>query len=362
MPVHQNLLLRTPEEARAVARGDLGLRACMSCGLLWNAAFRPELLSYGPQYDSNQTCSAVFDGYVESLIDALVANGVRGMHVVEVGCGRGYFLARLCAKGDSTGSGFDPAYAGPSTSDDGRVRYFCEPFEPSRAPQADVIVCRHVIEHVADPTSLLRAIRAALRPSPRSAVYFETPALEWILENVAFWDFFYEHCNYFTAEALANASRVAGLAPLLAWRTFGGQYQWLMSKVAGVEAVKHPKSLSAAQKSYTAAEHRRVLGLQAMMDRFAAGGGLAVWGAAAKGVTFANLIDSDATRVKCLIDVNPAKYGHFVAGTGHRIVAPQDARGLGVTDVVAMNPAYLAEIRGMVSRLDASMRVHSLEE
>ena len=73
-------------------------------------------------------------------------------------------------------------------------------------------------------------------------------------------------------------------------------------------------------------------------------GAVAVWGAGAKGVTFAGLVDPDASRIDCVVDINPAKQGRFIPGTGHPIVPPDALAARGVRHVVPMNPAYRAEI------------------
>ncbi len=48
------------------------------------------------------------------------------------------------------------------------------------------------------------------------------------------------------------------------------------------------------------------------------------------------------------MDINPAKHGKFVPGTGHPIVAPGALAARGVRNVVPMNPAYRAEIAALL--------------
>src|SRR4051812_14448111 len=126
VPVHQNLLLTSPESARALARGELAMALCPGCGFAFNAAFDPGLLSYGQEYDNTQTCSPAFDHYVDGLVRSLVeGKGVRGRRVVEVGCGKGTFLKKLVAHpgADNLGFGFDPTYVGPDADPGGRLHF-----------------------------------------------------------------------------------------------------------------------------------------------------------------------------------------------------------------------------------------------
>ena len=78
-------------------------------------------------------------------------------------------------------------------------------------------------------------------------------------------------------------------------------------------------------------------------------GKVAAWGAGAKGVTFANLADPQCDLLDCLIDLNPAKQGRFVPGTGHPIVDPASAAARGVRAALLMNPNYEHENARLVA-------------
>jgi hypothetical protein len=227
-----------------------------------------------------------------------------------------------------------------------------------------VVVCRHVIEHVADPPALLRSVRAALAASPRARVFFETPCVEWILRRQVAWDFFYEHCSLFTADALATAFTAAGFAVAAVRHVFGGQYLWLEAHLAEDARPWRPSGVTGPPvelaRRFAAAEAARVGSWRRDLDRLAAAGPLAVWGAGAKGVTFCNLADPDARRIACVVDVNPAKQGKFVAGTGHPIVAPERAAAAGVTAALVLNPNYVAEVADGLARLGSRARVLDL--
>ena len=211
VPVHQNLVCNTREEALNVKRGDLSLVEC-ECGFVFNQSFDENLLSYGAKYNNNQMASEVFNEYVDSIVDFL---GLRNEFVVEIGCGQGDFLKRL-----GNGVGYDPSYAGADFQNGVR---FVKGYYGGQP--ADIVVCRHVIEHVPDPVGLVKSLDA-----PK--VFFETPNLDWIIENDTWWDFFYEHCNYFTAGTLRYAFALAGFDGR-AREAFGGQYLWYEGRYMG---------------------------------------------------------------------------------------------------------------------------------
>ena len=72
-------------------------------------------------------------------------------------------------------------------------------------------------------------------------------------------------------------------------------------------------------------------------------GPVAVWGAGAKGTTFAHLVDPQCKLIDCLVDLNPNKQGKFVPGTGHPIIDIHGLSERGVCTAILMNPNYREE-------------------
>ncbi len=235
VPVHQNLLFESRTAARSMPFGRLNMTACRECGFVFNSEFDPGLLSYGSSYDNSQHYSPAFVRHLEGLVDRLVnGSGVRNCTIVEVGCGKGDFLRRMAGPPEfgNTGIGFDPAYVGPDAVDDGRTQFRRTFYDAASARfSADVIICRHVIEHIPEPRILLNSVREALQSSPAARVFFETPCVEWILRNQVAWDFFYEHCSIFTAESLSRLFEECGFSVRKVDHVFGGQYLWLEGRL-----------------------------------------------------------------------------------------------------------------------------------
>jgi SAM-dependent methyltransferase len=322
---------------------------CARCGFVFNSTFEPALLNYGQDYDNTQTFSPAFTDYVDSLVRHLVEEaGVRNCRVVEVGCGNGVFLRKLVerAGGSTVGYGFDPAYMGPDVALGGRLLFQKRFYDGDAADvRAEAIVCRHVIEHVAEPLALLRSVRQAVRAAPDARVFFETPCVEWILQHSVVWDFFYEHCSLFSARSLALAFERAGFQTRSVRHVFGGQYLWLEAAPGEVTAA-WPDATARAEMTqrFAALERQRQQTWTTLLDRLARRGRVALWGAGSKGVTFANLVDPDGQTLACVVDMNPRKQGKFLSGTGHRIVALEHLGKGGVSSVLVLNPNYTAEI------------------
>ena len=397
VPVHQNLLFPTAEAARAMKRGTLDMRACRACAFVFNAAFDPALVDYGPAYENSQDCSPAFNAHLDALVEHLVVtNGVQNGRVVEVGCGKGVFLRKIVAHpaNHSDAVGFDPSYLGAERI--GRMRFVKDFYGPATAVPADVVVCRHVIEHIPEPLELLRTVRAGVGESGETRVYFETPCVEWILRHRVPWDFFYEHCSLFTAASLALALKRAGFAVTDVRNVFGRQNLWAEASTRregvmplfgdttrvsarDVELIrdyirwvdgtrpdsdlgKHKppflESCLLLARQFATEEAARRSHWNSLLADLSARGRVFVWGAGAKGVTFCNLADPDASRLAGVIDVNPAKQGKFLPGTGHAIVPPTHAAS--AVAVLVLNPNYVAEVRADVARLASRAEVIDL--
>ena len=356
VPVHQNLIADSRESALAVPTGSLTMCICRACGFVYNATFDLKRMSYDARYDNTQTCSPEFEQYVNGLVSHLVdESGVRGKTVIEVGCGKGDFIRRLVEYPGSqvNAIGFDPTYVGPDSSHGGRLRFERRFYDEAAASvSADVVVCRHVIEHVPRPLDLLQSVRRAVAARPHALICFETPSVEWILENEVVWDFFYEHCSIFTPESLSRAFRKAGFNVSMVSSVFGDQYMWLEARpgdASKTESYDATQLVQLAERFAETASELKGAWLDAL-DRAASNtpngrSRVGVWGAGAKGVTFANLIDPNASKVHCFIEVNPAKQGNYIPGTGHRIIGPAEIEAEGLGSILVLNPNYFDEMK-----------------
>ena len=366
VPICQNLIINDQRSAMEIPLGDLSLAVCGECGFIYNQAFDSSIISYGHDYDNTQSFSGVFTEYLSQLACALVFDkGVQNCRIVEVGCGKGLFLRKLTELGGNIGYGFDPSYVGPATDLDGHIHFEKSYYGPECAViPADVIICRHVIEHVPNPLDLLHSIRLALANSPLAKVFIETPCVEWILKKQVMWDFFYEHCSYFTAASLTTAFETAGFRVDNVRSVFGDQYLWLEAKplYSGDKLTisKKPGSLPDLATRFSASESELRRVLETRIEELAREGGLAIWGAGAKGVTLANLIDPKRKWIACVVDLNPNKQGHYIPGTGHPIVGCQYLPEYGIKTAILMNPNYRQENLALLRECDLNVELIDL--
>jgi SAM-dependent methyltransferase len=350
----------TREEALAAPRGDVSLRFCGRCGMIHNAAFDPEALRYSPGYENSLHFSPAFREFAHELAERLITRyDLRRNRIVDIGCGKGEFLELLC--NDATGNlgvGFDPSYAGQAAEDGKRLTFVRDYYsEAYAATPADLICCRHVLEHLEAPRELLRTLAGT-----SAALYFEVPDGEYMLREVAGWDIIYEHASYFTAAALRYLFEDFGFEALDVGSSFGGQYLYLEAARAGngrahSDAAESVTQLAPLVDRFGRCYVEKVEAWAARLAELAARDRrVALWGAGSKGVTFLNVVPG-ADRIDLVVDVNERKHGRFVPGTGHEIRSQDAVRDHAPDVVLVMNRLYVSEIRRTLRRLNVSADV-----
>jgi SAM-dependent methyltransferase len=332
LPVLQNRTFAEPQQARQSGRADLVLVQDAQTGLIYNQAFDPAKLVYDSNYQNEQAHSLPFKQHLE-VVEGILARHFTAKTLVEVGCGKGYFLEMLSARGYAV-RGVDPAYEGDNPA------VIKDTFNPRLGIRADGLILRHVLEHIPDPLAFLGEIAEA---NGGGQIYIEVPCFDWIVQHHAWFDLFYEHVNYFRLEDLrqmfANVQESGYL--------FNGQFIYIVANLASlrrpqateVSAVNIPAtfdgSLTRAIEVIKSAPHK----------------GVAVWGGASKGVIFSLFLQRMGVEVDYVVDINPQKQGQYLPLSGLRVSSPEEAMGNWPegTHLFVMNSNYLEEIKRMTA-------------
>jgi SAM-dependent methyltransferase len=341
--------------ATAYPTGEIALAFCLECGFIGNARFNTELVRYNNDYEEQQSFSPRFNAFAEELALGLIGrHGLRNKTVLEIGCGKGDFLVLLCRLGNNHGIGVDPTYVARHDSDDlgGRVT-FIQDFYSARYSylKADMICCRHTLEHISDTADFMQTIREAIGGQTDTLVVFELPDVLRVLNELAFWDIYYEHCSYFSLGSLARLFRRSGFDVLRMAKEYDGQYLVIEARPSvarsGGRLTEEDDlaELKAAVARFREGCPRNIATWRRRVAQFRARGKrVAIWGSGSKCVAFLNALDIH-DEIGAVVDVNPYRHNKYLPGTGKRIAAPEELKEYRPDVVIAMNPIYLEEIR-----------------
>lgn len=343
------------EAARAVPRGRVELRCCQHCGLVHNPWFDAALAEIGARYESSQTASGHFGRFARALAgDWVQRHALGGKRVVEVGCGSGDFLRLLRGAGVGTACGLDPL-APPGRRDD--IEFIAGRFDAAAADtlDANALVCRHTLEHVADVAGFVAALARWARRDPARVVLLEVPATERILAEIAFWDIYYEHANYFTADVLRARFEAAGMLVHRVETVYDGQYLLLEASARAGAATMAPaapdaSAVVAACRRFGADARAAIERCDRALDALAARGPVVLWQAASKTVGLLSAVGRPE-RVVAAVDLNERRHGHYLPDSGLPIVAPEALSALAPASIVLLNPVYEQEVAARLQQL-----------
>lgn len=367
VPSHSVKLMADRATALTWPTGDLRIALCRDCGFVFNTAFDVSLNRYDQDCEESQGFSAHFQlwiiGLAQHVVDTL---GLRGKTLLEIGCGKGEFLALVAELSGGRGVGIDPAYIPGrlETSALDRLTFHQELFTASHTgllDGVDALAHRHTLEHISPVAEHVRSIREAIggREMP---VFFELPETLRVLREGAFWDVYYEHCSYFTPGSLARLLRREGFDVTGLELDYDDQYICLFGQAGDGDS---PRLALEDDLAATAAavEHFRVAVPERLEELGAAvdaererGGRTVVWGAGSKGVAFLTTLGANDA-IELAVDINPHKQGKFMPGTGQEVVGPERLAEYRPTLVLAMNPVYCDEIRRDLERVGVDAKV-----
>ena len=255
-----------------------------------------------------------FSRHLEWAASLIAERFPQNSNVLEVGCGDGAILDLLKQHGFEHVNGIDPSLA--SLQQD--RPWVHKGFFPQDLPSGllsqpfDLILSRHVLEHIETPVAFLAA--AAERLSDNGELWIEVPDLRSTVKHSLWTNFYQLHCNYFSARTLDEAARLAGLERISASTVdvFGGslfhRYQRGLSD--RTKTGSEFATLSTSFDQYS-------LGLNDLVERLPLG--TIGYGVGDRTTTFLGIAPSLRTVLRGIYDQNPNIVGRFLSGTRLRI-------------------------------------------
>lgn len=306
-------------KAQNLPKLPLDFVRCVDCGHVYNASFEYDKIPYSDKPNLMFNQGAIWSDFIRSLRGRIREKLPSDPVVIEIGHGDGGFLAALAA-GQSSGKfvGFDPHGA---TKAYGAIQLRAELFEPSRhlaELRPDLIITRHVLEHLVNPLGFLQQISfAAHCLGIKPLAYFEVPCIDRAIATGRTVDFYYEHSSQFTTTSFTRMLSNCAADIMEIGHGYDGEVVFGFLRL-GDRPVQTTHAQEAQAFLQGAQRARQTIGSQlaALHDQ---GKRVAVWGGTGKSAAFMQNYGMDADRFPIVVDDDINKVDTYVPGTGQRI-------------------------------------------
>jgi len=244
------------------------------------------------------------------------ALGDRDMAILDVGCSFGITLMSLRERGYANLYAMDPDRAAIRYLDQqgiaGRAGFATDPC-PDLVGRFDLILLRHVLEHLYDPGEALDNVVRWLKPGGR--LYIELPDLSRYQETSPFPGYFFEHehINHFSLFSLLNLTR---RFTLLQYESTASIYPCQRALFEAAALVRQVQA-EAADALYLADCLDRPSGQgRVVLDNIAAldGREIALWGVSKFVYRLLSHTDLKKCNIRHLVDSNPLRQRERLLG------------------------------------------------
>jgi len=270
-----------------------------------------------------------------------------GGTVMEIGCFDGGFLSLF--PGYKL-LGCEPNPGGREAAESIGIHVIPEYFSAAHFDphSLDLIVMRHLIEHVPDPIALLQECKGLLTNG--GMVLIETPNIEHTLFNHVIGNFYHQHLHYFSIRSLPHLMERAGYKVMAHGIKDFRQFMVIKPAEISIYPERDPYAdlVYAAFKGYFGYVQELRSQLQDWFrihpER------IAIYGASSTATGIVHLGGMPPEKIAFVVDGDPRKAGFAIPGTGVRVFPPDHLRDEPVDSVIIASDFYAKEIEGLLRK------------
>jgi SAM-dependent methyltransferase len=366
-PILQNKVYNTKEEAINCKKGDMNV-VINEDELICNSDFDSKKMVYDQEYD-NSVPSEFFKSYYSKIIDHLSKKYKLDSNsfVLDIGCGKGTFLKQMFLDGNYVGRaiGIDPSYEGELNSFQNKLLFIKEYFNEKHLDNIDTIslvILRHTLEHIPSPSNFLKNIFDVIQKCniKNVPIFIEVPDVKWIFKNKAYWDFFYEHVNYFSKKSLFDTITNTGAKVTSIINEFGDQYFWAEA-IVNSENFKTNYQINKDLSLNFSLDFNQeiidnILKIEQIID---INSKMVIWGMASKGIIYSLHLIKNGYTPNFFVDININKQNKYVPVIAKKIISPNDLPKNEKLSIICMNPNYFNEIQKQCENLKIDFKLFS---
>lgn len=301
------------DTATNVQTTSMNVRVCDNCNHVTNFNFQPSIYT-ADSYVTKKAISVSMNNNLTNIINFL---NVSNISILEIGSGSGE-IANYYSEHGCNVTTVDPCITGYENTAITHYQQFFDVSFPDN--QYDLIIARHIIEHIDNPIEFLKLCKSRL--SDTGQVYIEVPNLDSTLMNDRIVDFFNDHVQHFSINSLNLCSALSGF-------TTAYQIDLLNKSHIGIiiTPIKKQQITNAISRSKLAYDNI----LSALNIDFT------IYGAGAHASTFVGSIPIEIRKnIVAIIDKDQRKSGKFIPGCTIPITLPKM-----ITTSVVVNTSVL---------------------
>lgn len=321
---------------------DLNIRQCSNCGLVQLDSepvpyFRDVIRAAGYSPEMGEFRRKQFSEF-------LTKYNLKGKKIIEVGCGRGEYLALMKESGVEA-YGIEHLQSSVAACIEHKLNVEQDFMEDKKqdlnhAP-FNAFFCLNFLEHIPDINSFLQGIAHNLTEDGVGLI--EVPNFDMILRENMFCEFMTDHLYYFTAETFKSTLTLNGFEVLECKDVW---HDYIISAV--VRKTKTPQKSSHEIEQldlspFSNYQEQLRKDFHSFIEKFPPMS-VGIWGAGHQALAVMSLAKLKG-KIKYVFDSAPFKQNKFTPATHIPIVGPQKIEeDLGVKAVIVMGASYSDEI------------------
>ncbi len=307
-------------------------------GFVQTAHYLPEYVyrNYGFAGGGN----IAYASHLERIANKVVSRFDKSSCILEVGCGDGTLLGFLSERGFRNLEGIDPspqAELGLSKLIEISMGYFPRDLPAKHSNKKyDLIICRHVLEHIETPHEFVSAMCDHLAESGQ--IWIEVPDLYSTIKEGWWTNFYSLHCNYFEEATLDAMMATHGLSCFSGEIVdiFGGSLFRCYEKGFGLIATPH--QWNGVTRRIKAWVDDLTKAAESLPEETWG------WGAAERTSSTLAFCPQLCDKLRGVVDSNRRIHGKFMAGTGLKIYPTETIEEIKPSTVILFALSYKEEI------------------